>query len=64
MGRCRSERNQHESPWTAKPLTDASKNAKFRAVMDLSAERVILGRSAIVIGWVLGGVGVTAWPHR
>ena len=47
------------SPWTAKPLTDAAKNAKFRAVMDLSAERVILGRSAIVVGWVIGAVGVT-----
>jgi len=47
------------SPWTAKPLTEASKNAKFRAVMDLTAERVILGRSAIVTGWVIGGVGVT-----
>jgi type IV secretory pathway component VirB8 len=46
------------NPWTAKPLTDATKNAKFRAVMDLSAERVILGRSAIVTGWVIGAVGV------
>lgn len=47
------------SPWAAKPLTDAAKNAKFRAVMDLSAERVILGRSAIVAGWVIGAVGVS-----
>ena len=46
------------NPWTAKPLTDATKSAKFRAVMDLSAERVILGRSAIVTGWVIGSVGV------
>jgi type IV secretory pathway component VirB8 len=46
------------NPWTAKPLTDAAKNAKFRAVMDLSAERVILGRSAIIAGWTIGGVGV------
>lgn len=49
------------SPWTAKPLIDAAKNAKFRAVMDLSAERVILGRSAIVTGWVIGGVGVACF---
>jgi len=49
------------SLWTAKPLTDAAKNAKFRAVMDLSAERVILGRSAIVTGWVIGGVGVACF---
>jgi type IV secretory pathway component VirB8 len=49
------------SPWTAKPLTDAAKNAKFRTVMDLSAERVILGRSAIVTGWVIGGVGVACF---
>ena len=49
------------SPWTARPLIDAAKNAKFRAVMDLSAERVILGRSAIVTGWVIGGVGVACF---
>ena len=44
-------------PWTAKPLSEAAKNAKFRAVMDLAAERVILGRSAIVAGWAVGGFG-------
>ena len=49
------------SPWTAKPLSEAAKNAKFRAVMDLAAERVILGRSAIVTGWVIGGVGVACF---
>jgi type IV secretory pathway component VirB8 len=47
------------SPWTAKPLSEAAKNAKFRAVMDLAAERVILGRSAIVAGWTVGGIGVS-----
>jgi type IV secretory pathway component VirB8 len=41
----------------SKPLTEASKSAKFRAVMDLSAERVILGRSAIIAGWSVGVVG-------
>jgi type IV secretory pathway component VirB8 len=46
------------SPWTAKPLTEAAKNAKFRSVMDLSVERVILGRSAIVTGWVIGATGL------
>jgi type IV secretion system protein VirB8 len=45
------------SPWKAKPLSEAAKNAKFRAVMDLSAERVILGRSAIIAGWSVGGMG-------
>jgi hypothetical protein len=48
-------------PWTAKPLSDAAKNAKFRAVMDLAADRVILGRSAIVTGWAIGGVGVACF---
>jgi type IV secretion system protein VirB8 len=47
------------NPWVAKPLTEAAKNRHFRAVMDLAAERVILGRSAIVTGWVIGGIGVT-----
>lgn len=45
------------NPWTAKPLTDASKSRHFKAVMDLSAERVILGRSAIIAGWTIGVVG-------
>lgn len=49
------------NPWTARPLTEASKNSKFRAVMDLSAERVILGRSAIIAGWTVGGVGVACF---
>jgi type IV secretory pathway component VirB8 len=46
------------NPWVARPLTEASKNRHFRAVMDLQAERVILGRSAVVAGWVIGGIGV------
>jgi type IV secretion system protein VirB8 len=46
------------SPWTAKPLSNAMKERKFREVMDLNAERVMLGRSAIVTGWALGGTGV------
>jgi type IV secretory pathway component VirB8 len=49
------------SPWTAQPLSAASKDKHFRAMMNLSAERVILGRSAIVVGWVMGGVGLTAF---
>jgi hypothetical protein len=49
------------SLWTAKPLSDVAKNAKFRAVMDLAAERVILGRSAIVTGWVIGGAGMACF---
>jgi type IV secretion system protein VirB8 len=46
------------SPWSAKPLSEAAKDRHFRAVMDLSAERVLLGRSAIITGWVIGVVGV------
>lgn len=46
------------NPWLAAPLTEAAKSAKFRAVMNLSAERAILGRSAIVTGWIIGGVGL------
>lgn len=45
-------------PWAAKPLTSAAREAKFREVMNLSAERVILGRSAILMSWVVGGTGV------
>jgi hypothetical protein len=52
------------SPWTAKPLSDAAKNAKFRAVMDLAAERVILGRSAIVTGGRSAALGWPASPRR
>ena len=46
------------SPWKAKPLSEAAKTAKFRATMDLAAERVILGRSAIIAGWSVGGLGM------
>jgi type IV secretion system protein VirB8 len=46
------------APWRAQPLSDAAKNAKFRQVMDLGAERVILGRSAIIAGWTVGGAGI------
>jgi type IV secretory pathway component VirB8 len=49
------------SPWTAKPLTDAAKSAKFRAVIDVAAERVILGRSAVVAGWTVGAIGAVAF---
>jgi type IV secretory pathway component VirB8 len=49
------------APWTARPLTEASKAAKFREVMDLAAERVILGRSAIVAGWTIGGIGAVTF---
>lgn len=46
------------SPWTAQPLTDASKDAKLRATLNLTAERVIYGRQAIIAGW--GGLGIGA----
>jgi type IV secretion system protein VirB8 len=46
------------APWRARPLSDAAKNAKFREVMDLAAERVILGRSAVIAGWSVGAAGV------
>lgn len=46
------------APWTAKPLSAAMKERKFREMMDLTAERFLLGRTAIITGWVLGGVGV------
>jgi type IV secretory pathway component VirB8 len=49
------------APWRAKPLAEAAKNAKFRAVMDLSAERIILGRSAIIAGWTVGGIGAACF---
>lgn len=45
-------------PWAAKPLSSAMRERKFRQVMDLNAERLLLGRSAIVAGWVLAGTGV------
>ena len=45
------------APWRAQPLSEAAKSAKFRQVMDLNAERVILGRSAVVAGWSVGAAG-------
>lgn len=58
------------SPWTAQPLTDAAKDAKVRAILNLHAERVIYGRQAIIGGWAMGGLGATmmavsiwGWVH-
>jgi type IV secretory pathway component VirB8 len=45
------------APWRAQPLAEAAKSAKFRQVMDLNAERVILGRSALLAGWSVGAAG-------
>lgn len=45
------------SPWTAQPLTDATKDAKLRAVLSLHAERVIYGRQAIIICWTVFVLG-------
>jgi type IV secretory pathway component VirB8 len=46
------------APWSAKPLSTAAKERKFRELMDLNAERALLGRSAILVGWALGGTGI------
>lgn len=48
------------NPWTSQPLTDAAKNAKYKKMLDLSADRVIMGRSAILAGWAVGAVGAVA----
>lgn len=45
------------NPWVARPLTDDAKDAKVRQTLSLHAERVILGRSAIIAGWTMGGLG-------
>jgi type IV secretory pathway component VirB8 len=49
------------APWRARPLYEAAKNEKFRQVMDLSAERVLLGRSAIMSGWIIGAGGAACF---
>jgi type IV secretory pathway component VirB8 len=46
------------NPWYAQPLTDASKDAKLRAVLSIAAERVIYGRQAIIVSWVVFGLGL------
>lgn len=46
------------NPWSAQPLTEASKDAKLRAVLNLAAERVIYGRQAIVVSWTVFGLGL------
>jgi len=45
------------APWRAQPLSDAAKSAHFRQVMDLSAERILVGRSAVIAGWSVGAAG-------
>ncbi len=46
------------NPWYAQPLTDASKDAKLRAVLSIAAERVIYGRQAIIVSWVVFAVAL------
>jgi type IV secretory pathway component VirB8 len=45
------------APWRAQPLSEAAKSAHFRQVMDLSAERILIGRSAVIAGWSVGAAG-------
>lgn len=47
------------SPWTAQPLTEASRDAKLRAVLSVAAERVIYGRQMIIVCWTVFGCGIT-----
>lgn len=54
------------NPWIAQPLTEATKDKKVRATLNLYGESVIYSRSFILGGWTLGGVGcamlaVCAW---
>lgn len=46
------------SPWTAQPLTTAAKDAKLRQALSLHAERVIYGQQAILVSWIVFGLGV------
>jgi type IV secretory pathway component VirB8 len=46
------------SPWRAQPLARAAVQAKHRQTMDLRAESVLLGRSGILTGWVIGSAGL------
>jgi type IV secretion system protein VirB8 len=45
-------------PWTARPLALAARDAKHKAVLDLTGDSILLGRSAILAGWTIGAVGV------
>jgi type IV secretion system protein VirB8 len=45
------------TPRPAKPLPEALKSAKHRQTLDLVAESALLGRSAIIAGWCVGGLG-------
>lgn len=46
------------TPWLAKPLAHAAKEEHFRKTLNYHAESVLMGRSALVAGWSVGGVGV------
>ena len=48
----------------AQPLTDASKDAKLRAVLSIAAERVIYGRQAIIVSWVVFAVALALLSCR
>jgi type IV secretory pathway component VirB8 len=44
--------------WRAEPLAQAARDEKFRQVMDLRAESVLLGRAGILTGWCLFILGL------
>jgi type IV secretory pathway component VirB8 len=46
------------NPWVARPLTVASRDAKFREAMSVKAERAIMSRSAVVAAWAVFAAGV------
>ena len=45
------------TPWAARPLSEAAKNAKHQQALELVATNVLLGRHAIIAGWSVGAVG-------
>lgn len=58
------------NPWIAQELTEAAKDAKVRATLNLYAESVIYSRSFIMGGWAMAGLGsammavsVWGWVH-
>lgn len=46
------------APWRARALSKASKEAKYRAVLDLNAERVLIGRQNMIGAYAIGAVGI------
>ncbi len=56
-----SDKIDRSVPWISRSITEATKNADFKKVMDITVERVAMGRQVLIISWALFGISALAF---